>query len=102
MTCTIHHLHGWRCRDQVRDVLVLLGRSPGVKFAGHDQGAENWATFATLIETCKLGGINPQAYLTDVLSRIVLRSDADPIDDLLPYNWTDSRKPQSAVIDQAA
>jgi len=30
-------------------------------FAGHDLGAENWATFATLIETCKLGGINPHA-----------------------------------------
>jgi len=30
-------------------------------FTGHDLGAENWATFASLIETCKLGGINPQA-----------------------------------------
>ena len=85
-----------------RSIRPLTLQRKNALFAGHDLGAENWATFATLIETCKLGGINPQAYLTDVLSRIVLRGDADPIDDLLPYNWTNSRKPQSAVIDQAA
>jgi hypothetical protein len=44
-----------------------------------------------LVETCKLCGINPQAYLTDVLTRIILRADTDPINDLLPYNWVDSR-----------
>jgi hypothetical protein len=57
---------------------------------------------ATLIETCKLCSINPQAYLTDVLRQIVLRGDADPIEDLLPYNWTDSRSPQKNIVDQAA
>ncbi len=51
-----------------------------------DLGGENWATFASPVETCKLGGINPHAYLTDVLTRIVKRGDEDPIDDLLPYN----------------
>jgi hypothetical protein len=71
-------------------------------FAGHDLGAENWAGFATLIETCKLNDINPQAYLTDVLARIVLRTDADPVDDLLPYNWVDSRATSAAQVDQAA
>jgi transposase len=60
-------------------------------FAGHDLGAENWAMIASLVETCKLNAIDPQAYLTDVLGRIILRNDGDPIDDLLPYNWTDSR-----------
>lgn len=72
-------------------------------FAGHDLGAENWATIATLVETCKLNNINPQAYLADVLARIVHRTDADPIDDLLPYNWVDSRASATeAVIAQAA
>lgn len=60
-------------------------------FAGHDLGAENWATIASLVETCKLNAIDPQAYLTDVLGRIIHHSDGDPVDDLLPYNWTDSR-----------
>ena len=37
-------------------------------FAGHDQGAENWAAIASLVETCKLYGVNPQAYFADVLT----------------------------------
>jgi hypothetical protein len=40
-------------------------------FAGHDDGAENWAILASLIETCKLHGIDPQAYLADVLTCLV-------------------------------
>ena len=59
-------------------------------FAGHELGAENWAAIASLVETCKLGAINPNAYLADVLARIILRSDGDPIDDLLPGNWVDA------------
>jgi hypothetical protein len=85
-----------------RSIRPLTLQRKNALFTGHDLGAENWATFATLIETCKLSGINPQAYLTDVLARIVLRGDVDPIDYLLPYNWVDSRAPVSAVIDQAA
>ncbi len=72
-------------------------------FAGHDLGAENWAALASLIETCKLNGRNPQAYLADVLRLIVERSDADSINDLLPYNWVDSRRVQiSELTAQAA
>jgi transposase len=67
-------------------------------FAGHDLGAENWATIATLVETCKLGEINPQAYFADVLARIVHRGDGDPIDDLLPYNWVDSRPAATGIV----
>ncbi len=40
-------------------------------FAGSDEGAENRATLASLVETCKLHGVNPQTYLTDVLTRLV-------------------------------
>jgi len=56
-------------------------------FAGHHLGAENWAAIASLIETCKLNDIDPLAYFTDVLSRVILRKDGDPIDDLLPAQW---------------
>src|SRR3546814_246201 len=85
-----------------RSIRPITLQRKNALFTGHDLGAENWATFASLIETCKLSGINPQAYLTDVLARIVLRGDVDPIDDLLPYNWVHSRAAASAVIDQAA
>jgi transposase len=59
-------------------------------FAGHDLGAENWAAIASLIETCKLGGINPNAYLTDVLTQIARKRDGEPIDNLLPGNWVNT------------
>ena len=39
-------------------------------FAGSDGGAENWATVGPLIENCK-NDMDPLAYLTDVLTRIV-------------------------------
>jgi transposase len=39
--------------------------------AGHDAGAANWACLASLIETAKLLGIDPQAYLADILAKLV-------------------------------
>lgn len=40
-------------------------------FAGSDGGAEHWAVFASLMKICKLNDIDPLAYFTDVLTRIV-------------------------------
>jgi hypothetical protein len=40
-------------------------------FAGSDEGAENWACLASLIETCKLNGVITQTYFTDLLTRLV-------------------------------
>ena len=39
---------------------------------------------ASLIETCKLNVVDPQAYLADVLSRLVNRHPASQIDQLMP------------------
>jgi len=64
-------------------------------FAGHQLGAENWAAIASLVETCKMLDIEPYAYLSDVLARIITRSDTDPIDDLLPYSWVDTKAGQT-------
>ena len=41
---------------------IALNRKNAL-FAGHDLGAENWAVLASLIETCKLHGVNPEAWL---------------------------------------
>ena len=40
-------------------------------FAGSDGGGEHWATVASLIETCKLSSVEPDPYLTDVITKIV-------------------------------
>ena len=48
---------------------VVLGRKYWM-FAGSDAGGETLADATTVIETAKLSGCNPEAYLTDILSRI--------------------------------
>jgi transposase len=45
----------------------------------------------TLIETAKLNGVDPQAWLTDVLSRIADHK-INRIDELLPWNWAQMQK----------
>jgi transposase len=56
-------------------------------FAGHDDGAENWAIVASLIEACKLNDVEPQAYLADVLVRLVNLWPNNRLDELLPWTW---------------
>ena len=49
---------------------IALNRKNAL-FAGSDGGGEHWAVIASLIETCKLIGIEPHAYLADVITKIV-------------------------------
>jgi len=56
-------------------------------FAGSDGGAEHWAVVASLIETCKLGGIDPLAYLTDAITRIVNGHPNSRLDELMPWAY---------------
>jgi len=65
---------------------IALGRKNAL-FAGHDEGAANWACIASLIETCKLNGVDPQAYLADVLTKLVNLWPASHVDELLPSAW---------------
>jgi transposase len=65
---------------------VALGRKNHL-FAGSDGGGERWATVSSLIESCKLNGVEPYAYLSDVVRRMVDGHPASRLDDLLPWNW---------------
>jgi transposase len=65
---------------------IALNRKNAL-FAGSDGGAEHWATIASLIETCKLNDVDPLAYLTDVLTRIVNGHPNSDIDQLLPWAY---------------
>lgn len=64
---------------------IALGRKNWM-FAGSERGGKSLAIASTLIETAKLNEVDPQAWLTDVLSRI---SDhkINRIDELLPWNY---------------
>ena len=56
-------------------------------FAGSDGGGRTWATIATLLATCRLNNVDPQAWLTTTLQRIAEGWPNKNIDELLPWNY---------------
>jgi transposase len=65
---------------------IALNRKNAL-FAGSDEGAHHWAVLATLAENCKLHGVNPTAYLTDVLTRLVNGHLQSRLAELTPWGW---------------
>ena len=65
---------------------IALNRKNAL-FAGHDAGAQNWAMIASLIETSKLNGVDPHAWLVATLSAIAQGHKQSDIDALLPWNY---------------
>jgi transposase len=65
---------------------ITLNRKNAL-FAGFDDGAEHWATVASLIETCKPNEVDPLGYLTDVLARTPNGYPNRVIDALLPWAY---------------
>jgi transposase len=65
---------------------VALGRKNHL-FAGSDGGGARWATVCSLVETCKLNGVEPYAYLRDVLERMVAGFPANRLAELMPWAW---------------
>jgi transposase len=75
---------------------MAIGRKNWL-FAGNDAGGETLAKAMTIIETAKLNGLDPQAYLADILARINDHK-INRLDELLPWNWT----PVASLPDKAA
>ena len=70
---------------------MALGRKNSL-FAGSDGGACHWAIVASLVATAKLNGVEPLAWLTDVLERVVSgRTKAHELEQLLPWAWKAER-----------
>ena len=68
---------------------LALGRK-NYLFAGSDAGGRRAAAVYTIVETAKMNGLDPEAYLADVLARIA-DHPANRIDELLPWNWRAAR-----------
>jgi transposase len=64
---------------------IALGRR-NFMFSGSHDGATRSAMLYSLTGSCKMNGINPLEYLTDVLKRINTHPK-DQINNLLPNNW---------------
>lgn len=73
---------------------ITLGRKNHL-FAGSDGGGQHWAVLASLIATCKMNDVDPNAYIADVLAKIVARHPMSRIDDLLPFAYV---KPKASRL----
>lgn len=70
-----------------RSIRPLALNRKNALFAGSDEGGDNWAVIATLIENCKISGINPHTWLTDTLTKLANGYPANSVGDLMP--WTE-------------
>ena len=83
----------WRCRPvHLADVpnwlavcTIALGRKNWL-FAGSEQAGKRAAAIMSLLATAKANGVEPHAWLIDVLERLPTTKDRD-IDSLLPHRW---------------
>lgn len=69
-----------------RSIRPLALNRKNALFAGSDEGGDNWAVIATLIENCKLSSINPHSWLTETLTRLANGHPANRVSELMP--WT--------------
>lgn len=65
---------------------IALNRKNAL-LAGSDEGAHHWAVLATLVENCKLHGVNPTVYFTDILTRLVNSHLQSRLSELTPWAW---------------
>ena len=82
-----------RCERSIRPIAV--GRRNWL-FAGSERGGAAAATMYSLVETCRLNGVDPLAYLEDVLVR-VRETGPDGIADLAPDRWAADAARRSAA-----
>lgn len=66
---------------------IALGRK-NYLFAGSDAGGERAAAIYTLIGTARLNGVNPEAWLINVLACIADGHPINRIEELLPWRWS--------------
>jgi hypothetical protein len=70
---------------------IALGRKNAL-FAGSDGGVRHWAIVTSLIATAMLNGVEPLAWLANVLERMVSgRTKAHELERLLPWAWRAER-----------
>ena len=68
-----------------RSIRPLAINRKNALFAGSDEGGDNWAVIATLIECCKLNSVNPHEWLTETLSKLANGHPANRVGELMPW-----------------
>ena len=70
-----------------RSIRPLALNRKNALFAGSDDGGDHWAIVATMIENCKLSGVNPQAWLTQTLTKLANGHKQTQLNQLMPWNF---------------
>ena len=70
-----------------RSIRPLALTRKNALFAGSERGGQTWAVIASLVETCKLNDVDPQAYLADVIARIIGGHPQSRLDELMPWAY---------------
>ena len=68
-----------------RSIRPLALNRKNALFAGSDEGGDNWAVIATLIENCKIADINPHTWLTGTLTKLAKGHPANSVGELMPW-----------------
>jgi len=68
---------------------IALGRRNWL-FAGSHSGGERAAAMYSILQTAKLNGVNPEAYLTDTLAKIAAGHPISRISELMPWVYPSS------------
>src|SRR5690606_15749542 len=84
-------VRGTACPANAERSVRSIGRKNWL-FAGSRAGGERAAAIYSVIGTCKLNGVEPQAYITDVIEKIASDWPASRWDELMPWNWADDNK----------
>jgi transposase len=77
---------------------VALGRK-NYLFAGSDKGAERLAVGYTVFAACRMHGVNPVAWATDVITKLQAGWPRSQLDELLPHNWARARAATMSTTD---
>jgi hypothetical protein len=72
---------------------IACGRKSWM-FCGSDRGGQRAAAMYTLIATCRMNDIDPEAWLRDVLARLP-DHPMSRLEELLPWNWKKANAPQA-------
>jgi transposase len=70
-----------------RSIRPLALNRKNALFAGSDHGGETWAVIASLIETCKLNAVDPEAWLASTLTKLAEGHSSQRIGELMPWNY---------------
>lgn len=79
-------------RHGQNDPAMALGRKNWL-FAGSKAGGDRAAAIYSVIETAKLNGLEPQAYIADVIAKIGADWPAARWDELMPWKWQPDQQP---------